>query len=327
MLFMRNSALEELLNNASASVRLAALTLLVCSKQSTRPYSSESLRILQTNIPHLHADTDASFRGEVISLIQTLVYRLRNIVATLAKSDISHSKSAGSATSHKDKLLEAHILFVKWYIDFVADELRPSASYQRHISGLKVLNVFIQSGLDTSVDRDNLAKQAKQQPTWPIHELLVGDKAIRGLVDRVVDAFEDVRQEASDILKRVLIPDRSYSSSTVAESISWSEILTRGSAVATQNGRIDTADGIARLNALSAFQALRTFDTASCEQKYLSERVMDMLHELVAEIETALQVLKIDFYAAIEKWSIHSLLTTLRYALIFSRSEELLMQF
>src|SRR5579862_1899709 len=160
----------DLLTRPSATIRLAALSLLVASPLTTRPFTPEVLSLLEQNLAFFHADTDAKFRTNVLSTAKRLVDRLRGSVSFLSreierykKAIAYRSASSGSGLPALGKpgkrdcavetakpstnLLQRHVEFLNWYISFVVAELQPTASYQRHVTALKALSILLQSGL------------------------------------------------------------------------------------------------------------------------------------------------------------------------------------
>lgn len=103
------------------------------------------------------------------------------------------------------RLLEKLRSFAYWYIGFLVGELQPTASYQRHITALKVLETMVQVEINgdgpmrlfdpaTIVD-DDFNSSNKQ---------FFGSRCVRLLLDLVMDPFDDVRLVASSILRTVL---------------------------------------------------------------------------------------------------------------------------
>ena len=119
------------------------------SASSTRPLHSSVFDILRQNVTFFHAEADPKSRGDVVSIIRRLFSRLQSIILHLSKDLEPHDlKLYFSAVAvdninenNGNKDLMNHISFLKWYNGFLLEELRPTASYQRHITALKVLQI------------------------------------------------------------------------------------------------------------------------------------------------------------------------------------------
>ena len=138
--------------HASPNIRIAALSVLIYSSSSTSPLAAELLLSLRQNLPIFHAESDPKIRAEFFSIIKTLIARLQAAVFRMHKAFAPHteppqgqceprvSSALGdrSSAQHRDTL-DQHISFLAWYLEFLSGELQPTASYQRHITALKVL--------------------------------------------------------------------------------------------------------------------------------------------------------------------------------------------
>ena len=143
---------SSLLVHASPSIRIAALSTLIYSPSSTKPFTPELLHCLRQNLPIFHGESDPKIRGEFISSTKALIARLQAATFRLGKFLESHTgitqsqdEPVGSNESrdpsdddHREDLGQ-HVSFLSWYIEFLSGELQPTASYQRHITALKVL--------------------------------------------------------------------------------------------------------------------------------------------------------------------------------------------
>ncbi|KAI9782363.1 MAG: hypothetical protein M1839_005236 [Geoglossum umbratile] len=212
-----------LLARASETIRLAALSLLVASPLTTRPFTSGVLSLLEQNMTFSHADTDAKFRTNVLSTAKRLVDRLRGSASFLSREQERYKKTiayqsisnkggpvpeqsrkrgeAVEAAKRSTSLLQRHTEFINWYINFLVTELQPTASYQRHITALKALGILLQSGLDGDIPATKLSKLAQGEIKWPFHIKVLGARACRALLDLLADPFDDVRSGTAGILK------------------------------------------------------------------------------------------------------------------------------
>ena len=142
------SICSRLLVHALPSVRIAALSALISSSSSTRPFTADLLHSLRQNIPSFHAEPDPKIRGEFINTAEKLYVRCDVAISRLRKKiDPSRREQFRASTdaSHgmEEEALYQHVAFRQWYFDYVASELRSTASYQRHVTALKILRVMI----------------------------------------------------------------------------------------------------------------------------------------------------------------------------------------
>src|SRR3569833_3319614 len=84
------------------------------------------------------------------------------------------------------EILGRQTRFLKWYVDFLRAELRSTASYQRHVTGLKAV-VTVLKDFAAANDAVDLSTGS----------LIFGDEFwIRSILDFIVNAFDDVRGAA-----------------------------------------------------------------------------------------------------------------------------------
>lgn len=279
---------------ANRNIRLTALYLLVASPASTRPLLQSSFEILQANLDHLFSDTDANFRGEVCGLIQLLIDRVRAATAALtrpAKTEVEASQPSGSSSAVH--MLEEHKNFVSWLNRSLAWQLRPTASYQRHISALRCLYALARSGLDPCVSSAQLSKSAMAGTQWPFTmPILTGDLR-RILLDMAIDPFDDVRQAAIAVLRLYPTEDAQCIKDVKA-------MLHRAETAMLATGRADQADGVAHLYALL---------------HHLGNDKVCLINTQLQRLQQMLSVAKDDLPMAVQRYPVHGILTSLRYLL------------
>ncbi|KAF2085259.1 hypothetical protein K490DRAFT_46993 [Saccharata proteae CBS 121410] len=330
--------LEDLLSHERPETRLAALSILINSAAITRPFTRGTLAAFERNFGHLHADTDANFRGEVTSLTLQLFDRLRAATSTLSKAlarsfkanDHIANDSNNDPTVAKQELLDAHIGFIKWYLRFLEHELRPTAAYQRHISALKSLTIITKSGLDANVPRKSLSKQAQGEIKWPFRLTILVPSLVRALFDLIMDPFDDVRHTAASLLKLGSAPGLSSKTEVAVEpashghgdpdvlvSRSFANFQARAEKTMLRSGRADHSDGVARAydlifekRASGPRKSSQDPEESSLEwsttQKGVVEHLMQML-------DTTIAMASQDLSAAVSGYPMHGLLAGLRY--------------
>lgn len=283
------------------AMRLAALSLLINDRAITTPFSTPAFAILKKCLPSFHADTDPWFRGEVFALFQRLVDRMRAATAVLARDQ-------GREPSHE--ALHQHDEFLAWCLRFVQWELRPTASYQRHTCALRCLSILSRSGLDSRVPKPSQSRLAQGETRWPMDRPVMSNGLERLLVDLLLDPFDDVRQAAATILGLYM-----QGSSPVCNANYTTVALNRAENVMLASGRADQADGVAHMYAL-----LSQLDAADSPfEDSTDERLVPMLLRL----ETMLRTAEGSLAAAVGKYPLHGMLTSVKYVLVLGGGEKI----
>ncbi|EHK24695.1 uncharacterized protein TRIVIDRAFT_61472 [Trichoderma virens Gv29-8] len=302
---LRENTLESVLTHPSHEVRTSALSLLISSPSTTRPYSATTLDLLKRHLATFLADPDAKFRVDVCARVRDMFKRVRGAISILkksiprarAKARKNASKDAASGASQQALYrtniiswpeselvycLEYHEKFLHWYLGFLCDELSPTASYQRHITSLKSLISILRMEGDSS-------------KTWetPEDQQLFFDyfdgKWLRTLADLVMDPFDDVRDTASLVLAQ-LFADKRYVKFTLNStntnqkpSGELEELLHRAEKVSIRTARADHSDGVAR-----ASQLLYKFLDTEDERLGLLSKLVDTLDHKISRAEADL---------------------------------------
>lgn len=144
------------LSHRSSMIRNAAFSLLVCSKNTTQRFLVAVLNAIRAAIPSFYSETDARARSVFLSIMKRLCLRLQRTISRLRKSaaGITASTSDGAELplnsdreEEEKSSLQNHVDFANWLFVFSCSELQPTASYQRHIASLKILDLMWKSGL------------------------------------------------------------------------------------------------------------------------------------------------------------------------------------
>jgi hypothetical protein len=357
----------DLLARSSATIRLAALSLLVASPLTTRPFTPGVLSRLEQNLAFFHADTDAKFRTNVLSASKRLVDRLRGAVSSLSREIERYKKAivhrstlsesgplvfcklgkqdcAVETAKPSINLLQRHVEFLEWYINFVITELQPTVPYQRHVTALKTLSILLQSGLDGEVPAVKLSKLAQGEIKWPFYVKVMDTRARRVLLDLLADPFDDVRSNAASILK-MAAPDSVYLLHTGADIKSPSEgsrvgsqqkvdtalaatrnatlldvfdFLTRLERTMYLSGRADHADGVARTYEIIVDMSTRSQKSStqlrSMAKTQHGNPQLAIASQLVLFLEEALAVARKDLALAVSSNPVHGHLAGIRLA-------------
>ena len=209
-----------LLAHSSSAVRLAALSLLVSSSASSSPLCRRALRRMRQCIPYFHVEANAKPRNEFIALMKKLCMRIRSATLSLLRRDQNTYNVTGAQTSSAAHfsarldgegpvssgnvteqalndmyILDEHLAFRKWYMVFLLQELRPTATYQSHITALKVLSFLIEQ---TTALR-NTPSRSHNDYISALNEDLPESLFVRPLTELLLDPFDDVRQAANRV--------------------------------------------------------------------------------------------------------------------------------
>ena len=214
-----------------------------------------------------------------------------------------------------------HLSFFKFYMQFLASELRPTASYQRHITALHILGAVVRCASSKNtisllkvdlVDRD-VERHGHSSFTRSL---------LRPLFDLLMDPFDDVRSMAASVvlivLENVGEPHfRSLKGEAVQAPLSvaisgdkgddclnLSDLLNRVRSTLRTTSRADHADGVARL-----YCVIWQLGTKSLDWHVNKTFVMDNLFsDLEGDIDVALS----DLHLAVGTRPLHGHLIALR---------------
>ncbi|KAI5362248.1 hypothetical protein Slin15195_G058990 [Septoria linicola] len=312
-----------LLASAERSARLTGLSLLLTSPTPSKPLSATALGLLKRALGTYFADVDADFRSEVFGSFQRLVDRLRAVTAVSSRSTDQPAGDTSSVESSKT-IMQRHQELIKWLLRFLAQELRPTASYQRHISALRCLSILARSGLDVSVPPTKWSKSALGQVKWPFQMAVLNVELHQLLLNLLLDPFDDVRQSAFLLLGLYCSTqdrDESIGAPPMVGALPkkygvpkiYVGALDCAEAVMYATGRADHADGVAYLYSLYYQSCLADQQMPSAWQYAETTVLTDrLLKKLTVFVEAAQQSLS----EAVASYPLHGLLTSLRYVLL-----------
>ncbi|KAF7544785.1 hypothetical protein G7046_g9713 [Stylonectria norvegica] len=327
-IILHEKVLESVLAHPSHEVRSLALSLLVSSPSTTRPYSTTALDLLRKHLAHYFADSDPKFRNDVSSKARDMFRRVRGAIFILKKSIPRAAARAQKKTPGETQgdgafiavskpilyrtnlislpeaqlldCLDHHQSFLSWYMRFLCSELTPTASYQRHIASLKAVMAI-------------LRLEGEQGKTWetPDDQSLFFDLFngtwLRALSDLIMDPFDDVRDLSALVLKKIFSDERYRGFILLAQGGrvdahgELTELLRRADKQASHTARADHSDGAAR-----ACQLLYTF--SGDEQERIS-----LLSNLIGGLEQKISVAEKDTARAVLEAPLHSDLASLCY--------------
>jgi hypothetical protein len=273
-------AIGNLLIHENTTVRSLAFSVLVSSLSSTRPFPKESLDIIRQNLYVLHADTDAKFRNDLFANTKHMLERLRGALALLtreasltatrqqiATDPTSTTPNESLAVHNTEQInkeesdirqhIQEHEQFLSWYLDFLAQELVPTASYPRHITSLKSLEILLKTGVQLSPDTPVINTSRGSDTFWPKQVNVFSPSICRLLLDLVLDPFEEVRNCSVSVLnfapKSCFGPLSDTPYGPVSQVLQ--DLLAEAKMASSRTGRADAADGLAHINVLN-FKAL-----------------------------------------------------------------------
>ncbi|TQN64945.1 hypothetical protein CSHISOI_10481, partial [Colletotrichum shisoi] len=332
---LEETVLERVLSHPSHELRSLALSLIIASPSTTRPYSPVALRLLQIHLPAYFSESDAKFRMEVLSKLKDMFKRNRGAIFILHKSLARLKAFDGAAAANgtpkappkppkqanhrtnilfwpEDKLRESlnqHEEFLAWYIGFLRSELIPTASFQRHFTSLRAVAFILKLEAD-------LAKTWETEEDETLFFSLFDEKWTRTLLDLIMDPFDDVRENATGVLKSLFADERfKCLVGTRGVSPTLEEFLLRAEDIARKTARADHADGVARTNEL----LFRFYDGRDVQVAHIS-KLADLL-------ESKLTFAEADLGNAVLEAPVHGYFASLRYIwqatadMSFSQSE------
>lgn len=343
-----------LLDHSSSSVRIGALSLLV-SSASARPFCRRVLRRMRQCIPYFHVEVNPKPRNEIIAIMKKLCMRLRSATKSLlrcgqdpdtltrdqtsipaqlgARSDGNNRTSSENVfeqeldeTSH---VLDEHLAFRKWYMVFLIQELRPTASYQSHITALKMLEMLTEQ----TVGLANTPSKSRNDYLGTLNGDLPSGLLLRPLTDLLLDPFDDVRQSANIVFDLHLstnsFPRISTSKGKLdkeADLVSgWAKKqadneedlrnanrsilldLNKAENISGITGRADHADGFGRLNNL-----LYATSTAVARPTRWHQDCHLIVDRVVSTLEKDVDIAKNDLLFAVSSRPLHGHLIALR---------------
>lgn len=295
MVILDRNVLNHYLIHPSHAVRSFAMSLLIASSSTTKPYSAMTFELLKQHLRSCHADPDAKFRNEILAHEKNMVKRIKGAISVLQKDiqrlAIKASKAKADGTPVNTHIsqgakhianageiwlrdsLHAHEEFSRWYLAFLQHELVPTASFQRHSTALKSLVNIVKLSKDSS---SFSGECIFRDPQW-----------IRILLDLVMDPFDDVRQTAVGLLmlcpveitRESMAYGNSQPDSTPLTILT--EFYDKAASLASRTSRADHSDGTARsLGLLCAWQ-----DTLDARVSLVSKTLDGLEQKIMAAEE------------------------------------------
>ncbi|KAL8775229.1 MAG: hypothetical protein Q9209_000235 [Squamulea sp. 1 TL-2023] len=336
-----------LLCHADSQIRQVAFSLAIQSTSPKVPFTKTVLSSLLYVVPDYHEEVDSKSRQDNLAMIKRLCLRLtRTLGLSSPEIDLWTTKPMLERGGPLSKILTAsklegdvfgqHLAFLVWYLDFLLQELKPTASYQRHVVALKVIEFLFSS--ETSfllrAERSSVSEgQRAISHSSFYHDLLTS------LLGLVLDPFDDIRGLAASILQNVprtawasltlrgMSKYTSTTDSTTGDCSSvWNASLPvcspssnaglilawqRAAKRAWNTARADHSDGYGRLCNLVV-----SHSTLSDQEHAWSENDQLALVRIMAELDDGIEDARRDLYTAVKTASLHSLLIAARYRVL-----------
>ncbi|KAI1467217.1 putative death-receptor fusion protein-domain-containing protein [Daldinia caldariorum] len=321
---LQADVLESVLCHDFQEARTSAVSLLIASPSTTKPYTAEALDLLKKYLPSFYEDPDPKMRYDVLGHSRNMIKRIQNTIESLRREADRLSKKMNKVKSGKPKprlsteainegqldqrqdgavmrlnaALRQHEDFVSWYVGFLKNELAPTTSYQRHITALKAMAFIIKpvsshgSGILTPSELSTLLID----PTW-----------FRSILDLIMDPFDDVRETAASLVM-ALSPETGHPNlqrqmnklgKTPMEELR--SFCNKADELARRTARADHSDGAAR-----SFELLCRWSTSSEER-------MQIPLEVLSSLETKLSAAEQDLANAVLQAPVHGSFASLRY--------------
>ena len=237
-----------LLHYRTPTIRLAAFSLVATPTLKLTPFSPEVLNCLYTAIPCYHNEVDPQYRHEFLVVLKQMWKRLCSVTRQLRKE---LTVIPGVPIKRCDimaifKSYEAHKNLVRWYMQFLCEELQTTTPYHRHVMALNLLQPTI---FEEKVLAATAIFSGGYYPASLIEQLLL---------DLVTDPFDDVRQLASQSLQVAYllklfskpgISDQSQKGTPNGQSQHTHRLSVASKTAEARmqtTGRVDFADGLGR---------------------------------------------------------------------------------
>ena len=260
-------------------------------------------------------------------MIRSFFTRLRMITSSLSQKATTKQKlltAPGSTMYEEDNdasetpeyLLEHHKTFITWYLNFLWGELQPHAPYQRHIAAVNGLSTLIKSGVDNRVNPRHFSKQPNPEMQWPFKISIVNRSLIRLLFDLLLDPYDDVRQSAIELFVLTSKPElvaMDVSHGYVSTS-SIQNAMKRAQTTMLHSGRVDHADGVARLHDLEFCITMDTYHNSNAGPTPVNTQSSDwiIVQRIIGQLEDSLMTAETDLHAAVARYPVHGHFTAIR---------------
>ncbi|KAI0145897.1 hypothetical protein F4776DRAFT_382398 [Hypoxylon sp. NC0597] len=321
---LRADELESVLCHDSHEARSSAVSILIASPSTTKPYTAAALELLKQHLPSFHEDSDPKMRYDVLGHSRNMIKRIQSTIESLRREveriskKISKSATSKAGTEspveqakndqiqkHQQDIaaelhntLRLHEDFVSWYVSFLKDELAPTTSYQRHITALRAMVFII---------KPSLLPGNNQNGPSELKNLLIDATWFRSVLDLIMDPFDDVRETAASLVMTLLLENGGLELQRAINGLERkpTEELQRfchnADELARRTARADHSDGAAR-----SFELL-------CRSSITTEEQIRIPFEVLSSLEAKLSAAEEDLATAVLQAPVHGSFAALRY--------------
>ncbi|OJJ31583.1 hypothetical protein ASPWEDRAFT_697288 [Aspergillus wentii DTO 134E9] len=318
---LKSEVIGQFLLHREPRIRIAALSLLITATATAKPLTSTAIRTILKGLPHMHAEPDSYLRGEILSLTRKLIFRLKGGILL----DQENPTAQPVSTDKKGQAIYARsdsesLACLNAYLEFLKADLRPTASYPRHIAALKALYLILDSGLDPRIDKPTAGKSDGDKIPWKFKLEIFQPNLLRLLVDLLLDPFEEVRATSLSIL--ALFPqDILLNSLSTADQVSTTvpgliNALSKAEQLASNTSRADHADTVARLYHITFCAAAQGGSNGSASQWWESKN--GVVDAILKKLEDKLSLAGGLFNASMRDAPLHGYISALRYIVSMS---------
>lgn len=246
ILILKSEVIGKFLLHRKPSIRIAALSLLITTPSTIKPFTVEATQAILRGLACMHAESEAHSRGEILSMVRRFIMRLKGGIVREEDAGLIIQKSVNKPAAGKARNETMTKDFLKAYLNLLQNDLPLSASYARHITALKSIRLLLDSGLDP---RTNVKPQKSElENFWKVQIEVFDANLLRLLVDLLLDRFEEVRETSLAILnlcpREILLNCLQH---TTRVGMRLTDALTRAENLASNTSRADHADTVARL--------------------------------------------------------------------------------
>lgn len=202
--FITKELFETLLQHSSPELRITTLSLIGASQQSSKPVSRYIFDVLKRSLDGFFIESNPGFREQVHRYLRQFFLRVRASLWAMEKDFEKRLKKGDDIGSEQLKQqIEFVEFFVSWFVKYLERCLRPSASYQYKYTGMLLIQMLANIGLDQNVRPECLEKNHKG---FPFQEPIYTKSMVIILICNIANNYEDVRLMATKILTMAKLP-------------------------------------------------------------------------------------------------------------------------
>lgn len=297
---------ETLLHHESPVLRIGALSLIATSQQLTKPVARYVFKVLEKSLDDFFIESDPGFRNQFYSFIRQFVFRIRASSYSLNK-DSERKLKKGDKDSAEKLSNEVQFVhdFVSWFIKYLERCLRPSAPYQYRYTGMLLIQLLANSGLDDEIRPECFEKN---HDFFPFKEPVYNKTVVRLLIDNIANNYEDVRSTATKILKIAKLP------LPYIESYEKIDILVDQSLETISGMRGREGDAGARGLEL-AFNLFYNFPVTKENPNANIEQCTKLLEKILSKLEAEIEFSNKNLALAVRERPVHGFFTALGFIL------------